>query len=119
MGFSINDLALTFPVVFGGHKLRLESVTEWTDYNTKNQLGTKYRLRDEELCLKFDLKVRNMTPIISNEDLRKSDKKIYVSVVAHEMSFHGKNVYDADVSVVAESISIKPAVNTAAKSGVF
>jgi len=114
MGVSIrDDFNFTLDSLFGANaQFQLKKASIWYEYDddkkqtTDTQLGYKYQVIHRENVVKFDVKVDSKTPIISVSDLRRARNPIFVTFTNTSVSFYGKSLYDCDLSVFAEEITI-------------
>lgn len=118
---NINDFMFTLAMLFGDKKLfRLLKVAEWYEYlktsDGKGQkgekLGYKYTVVNDELVIKFDVKVKENLPVIDNESIRKSSTPIMVMFGESQVTFYGNSLWDCKLSAESETITV---ISTATK----
>ena len=118
MSININDLEIRFEEIFGEHELLLKAVKPWREYEgEKQQLGYAYSINCPALCCRITVKMRGSEPVITNEELQKSQLPIRVVVTAEELVFYGKSIYEVELKVVASSVTIVPANKPAKAEG--
>jgi hypothetical protein len=107
MGFNINDFKFNLERLFGeGAKFPLLKVAKWEDNVTKAQVGFKYNVASEEFFAKFSVKIGENKPVITNEELMKSESRVYVTFTNTVVTFYGDSVFNADISVTAAKAAI-------------
>jgi hypothetical protein len=137
---SVNDFPHTLESLCGeGTLFKLKSVAPWHEYNDvldeKDEpkfgddgkkitvkgkcIGCKYTVVDCNLAVKFVVKIGGSTsPIIENVTIRKTKEPIMVEVGEHYASFYGNSLYDCDLGVEAESITIVSPSSLATKPSI-
>ena len=107
MVFNINDFGLTLDKLFGeGAKFPLMKVVPWIDHDTKVQQGWKYTVASEELFSKFPVKVKEASPVITNEELMRSSSRVYVAFANADVTFYGASLFEVKLSVTTTKVTI-------------